>query len=420
MIDAVTNTKITSAAFPFDTNSPGNIINVASGTGFTVQSIQIVSVTAGVATCDKSVGTLGSTGGVGNLGGAHASPGYTAGLMVSANHLWIKQGTYSITSGTANISGGRISLNLGGTTNTNTLLVQGYDVTRGDFTANRVILSAAVNSIVVFTIAASPNRIANITIDRASATGIDGFNATAAGTTLFRCKANANNSYAFKGVPGVSFANCEVNGGTSTNAFDPGGANLSHCVVLSHTGTQDFMAQTAHGGTWSHCASISGVIGFNSASTIRGVNVENCIAVGASSHGFNNGGTTNNGGGWFYINNIAYSNTGTGFLIQEGPIMLNNAAGANGTNFGSGILTAVGNITLTADPFTNSGGNDFSLNTTSGGGALLRAAGYFGAFPATISTTSFADVGIAQHADPAASGGGTQITVIGTGQSYLE
>src|SRR3990167_4512430 len=65
VIDAVTNTYCTSAARAFSSVDVGNFIKITSGTGFTVQTVLVKSVTAGVARMDKSLGTLGSTGGTG-------------------------------------------------------------------------------------------------------------------------------------------------------------------------------------------------------------------------------------------------------------------------------------------------------------------------------------------------------------------
>ncbi len=65
VIDGTTNTKCTSAAHPFTTASIGFTLVVTSGTGWTVQIVTILSVTAGKATCSAALGTLGSTGGVG-------------------------------------------------------------------------------------------------------------------------------------------------------------------------------------------------------------------------------------------------------------------------------------------------------------------------------------------------------------------
>lgn len=71
-IDAANNTKITSVARPFVANDVGNVINITSGTGWTVQRAIINSVASGVATMDRAMGTTGSTGGAGKLGGALA------------------------------------------------------------------------------------------------------------------------------------------------------------------------------------------------------------------------------------------------------------------------------------------------------------------------------------------------------------
>lgn len=70
VIDAADNTKATSVARPFAATDPGNTLNITAGTGWTVQRARIVSVAGGVATFDRALGTVGSTGGTGNLGGA--------------------------------------------------------------------------------------------------------------------------------------------------------------------------------------------------------------------------------------------------------------------------------------------------------------------------------------------------------------
>ncbi len=67
----------------------------------------------------------------------------------------------------------------------------------------------------------------------------------------------------------------------------------------------------------------------------------------------------------------------------------NYSTGANA------VLTHFGDILLTANPFTNSAGGDYSLNNTAGGGALCRAAGIPSSWP-VLSTTSYHDVGAAQ------------------------
>jgi|GEM_PF-1404774 len=64
VIDATTNTKCTSAAHPFSSLDVGRSLQVTGGTGFTVQTVTVNSVSGNVATCSASLGTLGSTGGI--------------------------------------------------------------------------------------------------------------------------------------------------------------------------------------------------------------------------------------------------------------------------------------------------------------------------------------------------------------------
>ena len=67
-----------------------------------------------------------------------------------------------------------------------------------------------------------------------------------------------------------------------------------------------------------------------------------------------------------------------------------------------------GDITLTADPFTAGASGDFSLNSTAGGGALLKAAGFNNSIPGVANAAGKLDVGAVQSGG---SGGGTPITL---------
>ena len=90
VIDAATNTDITSASDNFASDDVGNIINITSGTGFTTGRYEIVSVSSGVATLDRAVGTVGSTGGNGVLGGAMTITDANLSDVVAGNKVWIK------------------------------------------------------------------------------------------------------------------------------------------------------------------------------------------------------------------------------------------------------------------------------------------------------------------------------------------
>lgn len=79
VIDATTATKVTSAAIPFTVADIGNALHLTSGLGFIVQWVTVVSISGSTATCDKTLGTLSSTGGIGALGGAPPATFVSAG-----------------------------------------------------------------------------------------------------------------------------------------------------------------------------------------------------------------------------------------------------------------------------------------------------------------------------------------------------
>jgi len=125
VIDATTNTDVTSAATPFTSAHVGNVINITGGTGFTVGRYEVISVAGVIATLSSAVGTTSSTGGAGKLGGAIFLwtdvffEGLTAG-----NLIWVKaDGTHTFTEG--------LSVSKDGTSDAY-LQVLGYKTTRGD------------------------------------------------------------------------------------------------------------------------------------------------------------------------------------------------------------------------------------------------------------------------------------------------
>lgn len=135
--------------------------------------------------------------------------------------------------------------------------------------------------------------------------------------------------------------------------------------------------------------------------------IRNCVLAGNTSDGVKvplNGASMN----IFMQNCILDSNGGYGFNFSSATVAptqgcRNNAYRSNTSGARNGITAGAGDVTLTADPFTNSGGNDWSLNTTAGGGAACRAAGIPGVFVGA-STTGYQDIGAAQHANPASGG----------------
>jgi hypothetical protein len=180
---------------------------------------------------------------------------------------------------------------------------------------------------------------------------------------------------------------------------------------------------------WARCrtgAASSGTAhGFSSNS--NGTIFSHCVAVGAGGQGFagGNGNLTN------FDHCVAYNNVSHGFSIGADNFLESCIAEANGssgtvygfettgTETGQRLVNCAGYNNRTANydsakfwsyqvvnfqalsgsPFTNASGGDFTLNNTAGAGASCR--GVSVTIPG-ISTTSYPDIGVAQHTDPAA------------------
>lgn len=386
VIDGAVNTNCTSAGNPFTSVHVGNIINITSGTGFTVQRVQIISVATGVATCDKSLGTLGSTGGNGRLGGALATPGQAGALHVAGNDIHVRTGTYTITSATVNVAGGCVSLTAG--TNADPTTIIGYQATHRDGGTRPLLQASGISAFSVLT-GTSATMASYISIDCAARPTSIAFNAV---SMTYRCKAANATTTGFNGATAVY---CEATGcsgtpfsalfcvgcvsyGNTTNGFNGTTMRAVFCLSINNTGGS------------SH--------GFNGSAALS-----NCVAYGNGGNGFHRTATF---GAASWANCLSVGNAGYQFSASAADAniyLLACAAKADGSGTIGPNLTAptVGFVTLTADPFVNAAGGDFSLNAVSGGGLACRAAGLLGAFPGstTINTTGYQDIGAAQHLD---------------------
>jgi len=406
VINGTTNTIFSSATLGSDSNYIGNIINVTGGTGFTVQRVQIVSRSGANYTVDKSLGTLGSTGGTGNLGGALASLGVIGAVAAGGNTVYQKYSAsvYSISNTSTNTSGGPVSWTNGALGSP--VYVVGYDTTRTllNTDSNRPtnqVASSGVSSITFMTTGSYGEFNArNIIIDGNSKTSINGFAGNQGGNAT-RCKAINCTGTAF------NIAAWYCHAVSCGSGFSAGWA----CIADGCT--------TGFGGPAVGSIAINGVNGFYTAGGGTGYYIS-CVAYNNSQRGFF---LEYARGGFFAYNCIAYGNGTYGFQAGtqsgEGTI-INCAAGSNTSGATSGFTSttvyAPGLVALTANPFTNAAGGDFSLNNTAGGGAACRAAGFPGVFP-NGTTTSYLDIGAVQHQDSGGSGG--MGVLIGTGGGLI-
>jgi len=407
-----TTTQLTSAAHPFGSTHPGNFINITGGSGCTTGWFSISSVSSVTATMDRSVGTAASTC-TGNLGGAFATIGAMNSIATAGNITWVKaSGTISITSSIA------INYSSSASSNVSTQ-ISGYTSTRGDGGPVTIQQSSGSSTMV---------------------------NITSIGGLTFRnfvIDCNSTNSIGMniQGTSGQNKAeNILVKGGCTNNGivFNNQGHACVRCTVenLGSGATTGFLMEQGNGPNFCiDCLAVggTGAFGFKGAVffCIR------CIAAnntGGNTDGFNI--TTNSG--WMFMcqsciaykngrdgfriapssptvieNSVSYGNTGVGFNDTTGSVPLGGAMfnwNAYGSNTGGNLTNLVAGAndqTLTADPFTNGTSNDFSPNSTAGGGPLLKSNGFPGVLAnggTSIGGTGFLDIGALQSQPP--TGGG--------------
>lgn len=388
MVIGGTTTTFTSAAHPVGKNFVGNVINVTSGTNFTVQRVAVVSTAGTTATCDKSLGTAAASGGNGKLGGALISPALAASVAtITGNTIWIQTGAYTVSSASTNVANGCVLI---GAINDR---IEGYGTVRGDLGTAPVLTASGISGATVMAMSnGGACLIRNITVDCASLGTMVGFaissttlgylltaknatnggfiNATAGGT-LLKCLATGCATVAAFNLTGVKIA-CIANNNTITGFSFTSGECIA-CIASNNSGA------SSDGFTWSTGAN----------------GCDRCVSYNNGRHGYND---SSNGGA--VTDSIAENNAGTGLTITgASSLVANNASYNNGTNYtltGTFVSpAALNNLTPTAEVFVNAASGNFALNANAGGGALLRAAGMPGLMPDGLST-GYLDIGAIQ------------------------
>lgn len=397
-----TTTQLTSSANPFTSAEVGNTIRISSGTGFTTGIYEVVSVSGSVATMDRSVGTASSTGGNGKLGGALATPIPAAAAMVSGNTVWIRSGTYTLTAPAA----------LTGTVTVGSFI--GYGSTHGDG-GTAPTITTATNSVELFQLwGSSIVLFDNLALTTTAATPSNGIStgnhgavtaAVIVGCTLSGfangvCGNNDATHYTFStlNLLRTEVKNCTV--GVQNNS---GTLNVAASYIHGNTGNGIFCTTLGFAERTIFASNGGAGLFVNLSSIYPAIRSCTFAANGAS-------GLSIVGDYGLIENCIFYGNTGRGISNTSGSTytfyVANNAFGANTIAAYTTplILPAAGQVTLTANPFTDSPSGDYSLNATAGGGALCKAAGYG---VASFGTT-YLDIGAiqSQGSSGSSSGGG--------------
>ena len=438
VIDAVDNTKVTSAGNPFDSTSPGNTIRVSGGTGFTTGTYEILSVATGVATLDRAVGTTSSTGGTGTLGGGKVRLEDVDSVIVAGNTVWMLGGlTYTRTTTNTLTADGTAAA---------PIRVVGYAAgSRTDTAlteASMPIMTSATNSVALLSLNAAPfwsfrnikfthtagtrgagvvnvtavtdygPRFENCVWDGCLSAVVQGSSAGLAyrGAFLFNCTIRNCTSHAINWGGGTSANNqlyCDScyfhdNAGAcvTTTAAALTGFYVARCVFDSSTGASGYgvWVQSTTGGPINATLQIDSCVFWNNAQS--GLRFEYTTGRHALVQ------VTNN----IFVSNGAYgvSCATAGVLDSNGGAFARcNAFYGNSTNPRQNFVTGEGDVTMTGTPFNNAASADFTLDNTASEGAAIRAVNFptsVGAVGATAGT-NYGDIGALQA--QATAGGGT-------------
>lgn len=417
--DAVTTntTSVVSITANFSSALIGNIIYM-TGSGINAGWYQVISVTNSTTiVVDRSQGS-GGTGGTINIGGALATLSTVDLNMQLTNgpSAWVKaDGTYAPTA-TVNfvISG----------PNHGNVTISGYTSTRGD--AGKPLVQVASgfagnsNAYIFGAGFGTGTYVSNFTLDCNSAVftrGMDfGGYAIANNITVENC---SDNGFAFF-ADGVCIDCTTINtprGGTglgqsSTNVdFFNNNFNIFcvNCKALGST-VNGAIAFSAPNGIYVNpiVANFTGTTTHAFAVTVQeatGLTVLNASIYNITGDAFRYGENQGIDSRQLIIRNAVMSGIGgycfnvTGTLVLYGaPFSDHNFCNTTGaTGFYNGWPAGVGDVTLTGNPFTNGGSNNFALNNTAGAGAAVRGAG----------NPSYLDGGALQHQDA----GGSSVTV---------
>lgn len=389
LVIGATTTQLTSAANPFTAAYVGNIINITSGTGFTVGHYQVVSVSGAVATMDRAVGTAASTGGVGDLGGCKATIGAAAAAIGNSNFVFVQTGTYTLTTTILQTASAAV-------------IYIGYGTTHGDngppptvttatnsihlFTNNTGNLFFLIRNFILTSTASTKGAgilnnssttdcelivqnctFSNFSVGIGANAGVLGFAATF--TTLINCSITGCTLDGIAAGNIINIIDCFITANHRNNLNLAGGWVLIERTVIAGAVTGKGILES------------SGATGTGNNFRIIDSTVANNLSDGISL-------TT----GWvdvFVQNCLIYGNGGWGIVVSTGaPIYYANynAVGTNTTGNYSGLGPGANDVALTANPFTNSASGDYSLNTTVGGGASCKGVGYPGVFPGGTST----------------------------------
>lgn len=356
-----------------------------------------------------------------STGAAFLTIAHALSVVAAGDTVYIKAGTYVQTA----------SLNIP----VATLTVIGYGVTPGD-NGTKPLITTAINSVALWNTGSSNNGVQifnNLSMSNTATTRASGIwqlsaHGTAQTWVFVNClfdgfnRAIDNSNGTPFDVAFIHLMGCEIKN-TVTESVNTGNSNFRELKVYGcyfHNNFSDINSSASAQGTiW-----LAYTIFANSITTIC-LNLSDPIVIidhCTFANNSNSSATVSLSGSTGFTsitNNIFYGSTFTaltgGNVTFPGIIAAiaaghSNAFGGNGTNFSQWSATP-GDVTLSTNPFTNAGAGDYSLNSTAGGGAACKGAGFPGVFPGGLST-GHADIGAVQSSGGGGGGGGSSSVFI--------
>ena len=407
------NTTLTSVTGGFTPAMSGNTVHIYGGTNvlpsgwYEIQSYTDTNTIGLDRAPDDGVGGINSAtckvgGALATVGGLGAPLAYTSATRIVGSRGWIKYSAtpYEVTNNTPNVSNGRFiqqsDWNL-------PFSIIGYYETQGDdcYGNNRPTINGnsggSLTAIVEMIESTDEYKsiFANLIINELAGTTVDaGIRTNGGNGYVFNCKVtNTNYGFSACSVFGCEASGCKTAFHATSHAIkcishhNPGngfstGGNYYNCLAYRNTGN-GFIQINAESNYY-NCASINNnADGFGKVSAV-GARYINCIATHNGAYGFD-----------LETNALALFNCYT-FGNTTGSVNLDNVDHLGGP-------LGLANVTdLTVDPWVSSPssvpvGEEYWLNNTAGGGAVLRGAGLKMPFP--LGGIDAPDIGPVQHVD---------------------
>lgn len=394
---ASSTTGTGSPAFSATTHGPGNFVHIASGTGCTTGWHELTSQVAGVATFESAIADITGRTCVGTIGGPFLTIQTAANIAIAGNDVCVKNdGVYSVSS--------PVSPSNVGTQGT-PITLRGYASScpsLADTGQATIQASSSVNGLIQLQhdYLGALNFILDCNSKASTTTGLN-VNAGGLFADNLLIKACATEGLQVFGGP-IRISRTRITGGlsgcTAGFYFQNGGA-LGYALQADANACPGFSSSTS--ALPLDCilcisANNTGATGYGFFLNEQGLNnvvtLSLWVAYGNSQDGVRI--SQRDAGSNMYINcGWAWNNSGKSINSNAGT--LKNTGQFNYNAYASGSLnntTAGGNdVTLTADPSTNGASLNFALNSSAGGGALLKGACFPGVFFGT--STGFLSTG---------------------------